>query len=88
MIRRVYKYALERTTEEQTVAIPHGGIIRHVAMQNGEICLWVEVEIYQGHDHRRFAIHGTGHDIPEGEVWRGTVFDGPFVWHVYEVERS
>lgn len=28
---------------------------------------------------------GTGHLIPENACFIDTVFDGAFVWHVYEV---
>jgi hypothetical protein len=37
-------------------------------------------------------VFGTGHPIPETQQegidywWLDTVFDGPFVWHLYQVD--
>lgn len=36
---------------------------------------------------RTFEVFGTGHDLPDGAVWRGTTARTPdgFVWHLYEI---
>ena len=35
---------------------------------------------------RHFEVYGTGQPIPLHTEHVGTFFDGPFVWHVYEIK--
>lgn len=58
---------------------------RHLAMQGSEPALWIEVE--PGADvvyFRTFTWFGTGHAIPDGFTYVGTVQKGVFVFHLYE----
>lgn len=89
MTRRVYKYGLRMSAHPQRIHIPEGGVVRHVGKQSRDgLEIWVEVDVSKGVAIREFRIVGTGDGILPHEEWRGTVFDGPFVWHVYEVERT
>lgn len=68
------------------ITVPHGSNFIKVAYQEGNLTVWyaftptatkpdVSMEI---------AIVGTGWDFdPEGWMALGSVFDGPFVWHVF-----
>lgn len=80
-IQRIYKYKLK----DSPFTLPVDSIVRHVGMQNGEIHLWIEIDqSIVACENRRFFYIGTGHSIPEGAFYHGTVHDAPFVWHVFE----
>jgi hypothetical protein len=70
--------------------IPKGGITRHVDEQNGDICVWVEVDPEQPKVSRHFEVYGTGHpikyDMGASRDYLGTVKleGGALVFHVYE----
>ena len=73
-----------------TVEMPLGAEIVKVGSQKkGHICLWAIVDAGSEHAHHHFAICGTGHSLPydderAAELYVGTAFDGPFVWHVFK----
>lgn len=66
--------------------IPTGGKIVSVQMQRETICLWCLCDLSKRNESRSFTIFGTGHEIPPGHEYCGTVQSGPFVWHVMEVK--
>jgi hypothetical protein len=84
MRRAVYKFALAIEVETQ-VCLDVGAHVVHVGMQNGELMLWAELDTHAlTKPPRVYRVFGTGHEIPDMWMHVGTVFDGPFVWHVYE----
>ena len=83
-MRRVYKYPIP-TQAAWSARIHAGAMAVHVAVQDGQACLWAEVDDQQPVREYGFAIVGTGHEIPEGGVHLGTWLSGPFVWHLYQV---
>ena len=80
------KYLISSTHSMQTdVLMREGAVIRAVGMQDHVIYVWTESP--GGDDPlitRTFRVIGTGFDVPDG-TYLGTVFDGPLVWHIYEV---
>lgn len=78
-MKTVYKYP---TGEIQ---IPKGAKVLTAEIQNEKVCIWAEVDTEQVLEHRTFHVYGTGHLIPEQACYVSTVFDGAFVWHIYEV---
>lgn len=52
---------------------------------DGNLCVWAEVRPSEPLVTRRLAVVGTGHDIPDNGAHVGSVIDGMFVWHIYEV---
>ena len=87
MNTKIYKYVLKPF--HLTHEIPGGGIIRYVAEQNDNICLWIEVEPDAKVETRRFVVFGTGHEIWYDQCqmnYVGTVkmkYDD-LIFHVYE----
>ena len=55
--------------------------------QDGEPCLWIEVDSDEAPSERHFRLFGTGHLIPPDKqlVHRGSFQKGLFVWHLYEI---
>jgi hypothetical protein len=85
-MRTIWKFELEIADDPQTVEMPQGAEIVHVAAQNGVLCFWAIVEPSSPKEPRSFIVHGTGHPI--GNVvrtYRGTALMRPFVWHVFEI---
>ena len=86
-MRAVRKYLLPPATHTQTLRFP-GASVRflHVDMQGDAPVLWVEVD---PDSEKAWDItltwFGTGHEIPGNALYVGTVQDGAFVFHLYEV---
>lgn len=80
-MKTVYKYKIGNGE----LQLPSGAKVLTAAIQNGDLCIWAEVDDVAIPEHRTFYIYGTGHIVPENVCYVATVFDGPFVWHVYEV---
>ena len=88
MSARMFKYQVSSDTSRQVAVLMREDVtIRAVGMQGSQIYVWGETP---GHADpltvtRTFRVIGTGFDVPDVGNYIGTVFDGPFVWHVYEV---
>lgn len=89
--RVIFKYPLDLTAEVQTRRIPgQNPVVKHVGVQHGIICLWVEVDPSAGLLVSDFKIVGTGDSYNSG-VWKhiGTVpwVDGTLIWHVLQAVK-
>ena len=83
-MKTVFKYVLNTAFEfKYTIAMPLGARIVHVGEQGGLPTLWAEADPDAKYVDRHFAIFGTGKPV-SGE-YVGTCFNGPYVWHIYEV---
>ena len=88
-MNQVWKFKI--TPENMSrIEMPEFAIVLHVAEQNGELCLWAEVDIENNPVERMFEVFGTGHNIDSQigtyRSYLGTsmMCDGDLVWHVYE----
>jgi hypothetical protein len=86
MTRRMLKYKISSTESMQTdVLMPRAALIRAVGMQGDhQVYAWAEAAAGD-HMFRTFRVIATGGDVPDFGAYLGTVFDGPFVWHIYEM---
>ena len=88
-MRVIYKYELNLQPEPITkILLPEGSIARHVGVVDLVVYLWVEqsADVAIPKQEHTFIVRGTGHGFEyEGKVsaYVGTVFQGPFVWHIY-----
>lgn len=79
-MKTIYKYGLGE------VQLPKGAKILTVSHQNGNFVMWAEVDTERVPEHRTFVVFGTGWEMPDVKMsYVGTIFEGAFVWHVYEV---
>ena len=93
VMRTIFKYPLEVTDNEQKMLMPEGARVVNVGTQlDGFVYLWALVDSssrpFSVTTIRTFVIVGTGHPIPDGVEYVGTVQQGPFVWHVLEDPRG
>lgn len=82
----IYKYDLT-----PTVLLPKGASVLKAGMQNGGLYIWALVDPNEKtHIEKTFEVIGTGHPFEHnGLKYRfiDTIFDGPFVWHIWEVNE-
>lgn len=86
MSKTIWKYPVS-DIGEVTIPMPAGSKVVFVAGDPSGIspAFWAEVDQSAPIEFRKFQIVGTGHDIPPYAIHRGTVIQGPFVWHLYEI---
>jgi hypothetical protein len=81
---KIWKYVINRV-DVMCLDLPDGAEVLTAAMQNGDITLWILVDPNAELRKRPFYVVGTGNPFPpEAKTFIGTVFDGPFVWHIFE----
>jgi hypothetical protein len=85
-VKTIWKYPLQ--PDVTTLDMPQGAQVLTVQVQGNRPVLWALVDPCQLKRKRRFAVFGTGHDIPD-EVGKyiGTfqLLDGGLVFHLFEV---
>ena len=86
---KIFKYDLGTGHPNFTaeVSMPKDSTVRSVGMQGGKIIVWASVSDCVPTVRHSFRILGTGipHILPSSAKFVGTVFDGPFVWHVFDL---
>jgi hypothetical protein len=86
-MRVIYKYQLEKT-----IQLPIDSQVLKVGMQNGIMQMWVLVDPNEKQtSQRNFEIIGTGHSFEFHyltHTYIDSLFDGPFVWHIWEVNKN
>lgn len=84
-MKTIWKYTIDRV-DTRWLELPVGAKVINVGMQNSQITLWVIVDPKAECIKRCFRIVGTGNPFQDSDQCEhiGTVFDGPFVWHVFE----
>ncbi len=86
--RRLLKYQITSNMSQQVdVLMPCHAVIRAVGIQDGRIFAWAEAEGTGGASTRTFCVIPTGGNVPYAGTYLGTVFDGLYVWHMYEVVK-
>jgi hypothetical protein len=91
-VNTILKVTFEDLRDEVVKPMPKGSVIRFVGEQRGRITLWFETDFDLMDrtdkddvlESRRFFVVGTGHPIPEGATYLGTVPMASFVWHIFE----
>lgn len=88
-MKKIYKYKIPA---DGLIEIPEGGVILKCLPQNGFLCAWVMFfpndRDLNPTEEVKIMVYGTGHEIPSKAKYINTYFEGPFVWHVHELERT
>jgi len=88
MAHRIWKYRLHIKGGEQEFGIPEGATVLYVGKnpQDYSLAVWVDVPDSTALAQKRlFEIIGTGHEVPAGTRYLGTVVLDEFAWHILEV---
>lgn len=89
----VWKFPL-KVQDVNEIEVPMGSYPLSVQLQEGDICVWMMVNVNNHNVKRKIFIFGTGHKIDFSEVGRfiGTVQTptewGTLVWHVFDEKDS
>ena len=84
-MKTVFKFEFP-VNDEVLIQMPADAKIVHVGRQQpNHICLWAIVDTDKTAVNRQFSIRGTGQPLGRASDCEhlGSVFDGPFVWHVF-----
>lgn len=82
-MQTVFKYDIPHEDECQ-IDMPAGAELLSVGCQIDGLKLWARVDPRAPFETRVFKLRGTGHEIEESCAYVGTMFEGPFVWHLFE----
>ncbi len=87
--KTIYKYPFS-IEDVVRIEMPAFAEILHIECQQGTPCIWALVEPEMRQETRTFSVFGTGHAIEydrtaKSLVHHGTFQQGPFVWHVFEI---
>ena len=84
MKKVIYKYKIDSTLTK--LELPETAIVRAFMKQQDDYCIWVELDPSDKKVIRTFISIGTGQSFPSDcAAYCGTIQDGNFVWHLYEV---
>ncbi len=90
MTKVIYKYTVQPSGE--AITLPVDAEILSAAFQGKELQLWALVDPARIEETKMIEVFGTGHPIKEEFGFKrkfiDTVFTGPFVFHVFEKEKS
>lgn len=81
---RVYRYEVKVDGYWHNFEL--SGPIVHVASRNGAtdvVHFWALANVGTPFT-AKLRVFGTGHEVPEDTVYRGTAIAEPFVWHLFE----
>jgi len=90
----IYKYRLSPTSN--VIEMPEGAQVLSVHEQQGDVCLYAEVDTSRPYENRLFLVAGTGWNIDDSDMHYGRKFIGTvvcdglwgqLVWHVFELIR-
>ncbi len=82
----IYKYEF-KVNDEVIVEMPYNAKVLSCGTQKpNHITIWAAVDPNYSPQQRKFFVRGTGHPLGEAQNgdFIGTVFDGAFVWHVFD----
>lgn len=84
-MKTVYKYPISYD-DVFKLELPVNAKVIHIAMQHGSPCMWVQLDLEMTRALRSFVVVGTGQRVPANSEYVGSVMDGIFVWHIYELK--
>ena len=83
MTNKIWKYKID--SFDCKIEMPEGAKILSLQLQNWIPCIWVQVDVNNLIETRRFVTHPTGVYFHHAEKYIGTYQIGWYVWHVFEI---
>ena len=77
---KIFKYSI---LDNVPTYLPQGYIELVYQIQNDTLCLWALVDPMQEMVPVKFKILGTGFEVPKGYIYKTTIQDGQYVWHLF-----
>lgn len=85
MNKIVWKFRINGQGSQIQVQMPRDAKILYFAQQDGQLTIWAEVDPEATMEWRALQIVGTGHSVPHEGKYIGSLQDGVFVWHLYDL---
>lgn len=82
-MRTIYKYPIHGA--KYRVAVPAGGIFRHIGHQHGVVTLWIEGDTEAEDNWIEIRAYATGEEIGPGKFLGTVQFDDGLVFHFFSV---
>jgi hypothetical protein len=88
---KIFKYELPITDRVQIQMHKHAQVLK-VAEQFGTLCIWANCNDALSLEPRNFAVHGTGHPLPDTYKYEdhyvdSVVMSNGLVWHVFDLDK-
>ncbi len=83
-MKKAFKYPIPKRSAKFSLMLPIGFKFLRVNPQGEELMLWAEVKDVAS-TQVDFQVFGTGHEIPDEAKYLTTYDDGPFVFHLYQL---
>lgn len=86
----IYKYpglSSDKGGDRQSLNLPDGARVLHCDYQYDALTLWALVDPNAIPSPRHFRVFGTGWEMgrdTKSLAYVSTVFQGPYVWHIFE----
>lgn len=85
IMKTVFKYPIPRAKPKFSLMLPRGFSPLRVDFQGDSLFLWACVMKDSLQVQVDFEVFGTGQDIPMKACYVATYFDGPFVFHMFQM---
>ena len=84
-MQTIYKYLIPHGEKTFELCLSKGAKPLHVNVQNGQACMWVQIDLKAAKERRIFWIIGTGRELPccENLQYISTLHWCGEVWHIY-----
>ena len=90
-MQTIYKYEIGISGEQELKMPDNAEIIKVARSGDGRFYIWAFIDTDNLIVMRRLYVFGTGWPIPteyDLGYYIDTFFDGPFVWHLFEVPND
>ncbi len=85
-MKKIYKYSLPKHGLN-VIRMPKDSAILHVGAQGQMLCMWAPVNEDCELSFRSFYVVATGESVDDDLQYIGTIQEGSFVWHVFELVK-
>ena len=87
-MKKIFKYELEfEDNGHVTIGLPKDAWVVSVGKQDDKFMVWAMVDpTLEKKEDRKFQLVGTGWPVkqPDNLLHLGMIFDGSYVWHIFE----
>lgn len=87
-MKTIWKYEARGGGDRFSLEMPKGARALSAGIQGQDIVIWAAVDPDEPAVRHDFAVHGTGHNVPDENAaasFLTTIFMGPLVFHVFDL---
>lgn len=86
-MKKIFKYDIPVSKEPLVLSLPAYYKVRYIGLQKGQPKMWAEINPAMPNIEHTFQWFGTGHEIADNCLYKGTLllYDDELVVHLYEM---